>query len=388
MHKNFSLASALMLFAPVSGHVILENPKPFLFAEEGPTNPVTAASFPCKMPPGTTLKIDGAPTEMAVGDDQLLTFQGHAVHGGGSCQLSLTSDITSDFQPNKDSRFFVIHSIEGGCPARNVSGNLEGPNVDKYSFQIPAGVDPGQYVLSWTWVPRGGGQPEYYQNCAPILVNAAKTKRMSEVNRREMSLAKSEDFPDMFMANLGDMTAGCTTGDAQRQQLAVAYPNPGESIDHPEGIGKLFKQSCDGNPRASPSASTRVSSSLVPTSSPLVTQSLTKSSTMPQSKTMDTLQSLSKCVPTSTEVTSNTILTVLPLTKSSYTTPSTSSSCSSATPAPSSVGSTCNNGDLLCVNGNMFSTCTGGNWTSPQPLASGTSCTGGAGVRLNIVNPF
>lgn len=50
---------------------------------------------------------------MAVGSQQTLSFTGSAVHGGGSCQLSLTKDL----KPTKDTDFRVILSIEGGCPA-------------------------------------------------------------------------------------------------------------------------------------------------------------------------------------------------------------------------------------------------------------------------------
>ena len=50
---------------------------------------------------------------MAVGSQQSLSFTGSAVHGGGSCQISLTKDL----KPTKDTDFRVILSIEGGCPA-------------------------------------------------------------------------------------------------------------------------------------------------------------------------------------------------------------------------------------------------------------------------------
>lgn len=152
------LVSALVASLSTA-HVVLENPKPYKFVADGATNPLstTGSDFPCKTPPGQSYIVDGEPTSMTIGEDQKLSFSGHAVHGGGSCQLALSRG-----HPTKDSPWMVIHSIEGGCPARNQKGNLEGPNQDTYKFQIPEGIEPGtNWTLAWTWVSRGGS-PEFY----------------------------------------------------------------------------------------------------------------------------------------------------------------------------------------------------------------------------------
>ncbi|OTB09666.1 hypothetical protein M426DRAFT_34279, partial [Hypoxylon sp. CI-4A] len=224
-------------------HVILENPKPFRFAAYGPSNPIEpdGSDFPCKMPPGASLVADGAPAVMAIGEKKTVSFFGQAVHGGGSCQFSLAGPVTDgswSSYPLKDARWRVIHSIEGGCPARHQKGNLDGPNQDSYPFRIPEGIEPGDYIFSWTWLARIGGQPEYYQNCAPITVTPAKSKRMNSSDRRGL-LTRRADFPELFMANMGDVSQGCTTGEALQEQLAIAFPNPGASVDHPEGTANL-----------------------------------------------------------------------------------------------------------------------------------------------------
>ncbi|KAK8848646.1 hypothetical protein PGQ11_015126 [Apiospora arundinis] len=252
MHFSTATSSILgaALVSAVSAHVVLENPPPAKFLQYGPTNPLepTGADWPCKIPAGQKLDIsDASPkTSMVIGEPQKLSFSGKAVHGGGSCQIALTKG----WDPNKDSRWSVIHSIEGGCPARNQKGNLEGPNTDVYEFKIPAGISPGQYTLSWTWNARIGGAPEFYQNCGLVEVQAPNKKRMDLSARRDYgAMSKRADFPELFMANIGAVGGGCTTSEALKQQIAIAYPDPGPSVDRPEG-DNLFKQPCDGNPRA------------------------------------------------------------------------------------------------------------------------------------------
>ncbi|KAI0178676.1 hypothetical protein GGR52DRAFT_569585 [Hypoxylon sp. FL1284] len=253
MYNSVPLLAAAAAWASLaSSHVILENPKPFRFVQYGPTNPISpsGSDFPCKIPQGATLQPQGAPTVMVVGQQQSASFLGQAVHGGGSCQFSLSGPVSNgswESYPLKDARWKVIHSIEGGCPARHQKGNLEGLNQDKYPFTILEGIEPGDYIFSWTWLPRIGGQPEYYQNCAPVTVQARPKMSLG----RRARLSKRAEFPELFMANMGEEVAGgCTTEEALGEQLAIAFPNPGPSVDHPEGTQNLFRQQCDGNPRA------------------------------------------------------------------------------------------------------------------------------------------
>ena len=88
---------------------------------------------------------------MPVGSTQQLSFKGSAVHGGGSCQISLTTDNPA----TKQSKWMVIHSIEGGCPSA-AGGNLaDAPqstsSADTFPYKIPDGIKPGTYTLAWTW---------------------------------------------------------------------------------------------------------------------------------------------------------------------------------------------------------------------------------------------
>lgn len=94
---------------------------------------------------------------MAAGSTQLPAFDlgagdNTAVHGGGSCQLSITYE--TDPRKQKDpSSWRVIYSIEGGCPT-DAPGNLQQGHVvecstngstttacvNEFPFTIPPGV--------------------------------------------------------------------------------------------------------------------------------------------------------------------------------------------------------------------------------------------------------
>ncbi|KAI1777385.1 hypothetical protein F4818DRAFT_347114 [Hypoxylon cercidicola] len=365
MHINTPRLVATATWVSLAAtHVILENPKPFRFVQYGPTNPISpdGLDFPCKIPPNARLQPDGEPTAMVIGEEQFASFSGRAVHGGGSCQFSLSGPVKDgweNFEP--EAQWKVIHSIEGGCPARNQRGNLEGEglNQDKYPFKIPEGIEPGNYTFSWTWLARIGGQPEYYQNCAPITVSK------KSVGRR--ALSRRADFPELFMANMGEVSGGCTTEEALKNQLAIAFPDPGPSVDHPEGTSNLFQQQCDGNPRArqrpGPSPSDGVSSTI---------------STPETSRTATTHDGDS-----ATSTTLSTISTP-PVAPSPPTDP-TSTPMYNTEPTQTTSPGMCTEGYLTCLeDGTHFATCTGGQLTGPQPIAPGFKCRPGQGVGLDI----
>ncbi|KAI1170332.1 hypothetical protein F4777DRAFT_123329 [Nemania sp. FL0916] len=341
-----------------TAHVVLENPKPYKFVEYGPTNPIspTGSNFPCKIPPGQSYIVDSEPTQMTIGEDQKVSFSGQAVHGGGSCQLALTRGL-----PDKTSSWMVIHSIEGGCPARNQKGNLDGPNHDDYTFQIPEGIEPGaNWTLAWTWVARIGGQPEFYMNCAPISILPSSKKRMSPPERRDIMTSRAAtSFPELFMANMGGLAGGCTTDDARNQQVPIAFPDPGTSVDRPEG-DHLFVQPCDGNPRARNAAGGAGNGGQSTSQTPPASSSLSSSVAG---------------APTS-----------VPASNTSQSSTSIASSTTTSSPSQSAAPSGhCTEGYLTCLSdGTHFATCTGGQLTGPQPIAPGYKCQPGEGQGLDI----
>lgn len=103
----------------IARHMQMQQPQPFAFNEFGPTNPLNpdGSDYPCKVPQGESYQMTGTPTEMAIGEDQTVSFSGTAVHGGGSCQFALAEGL----EPTKDTPWKVIQSIEGGVSAIQLS---------------------------------------------------------------------------------------------------------------------------------------------------------------------------------------------------------------------------------------------------------------------------
>jgi hypothetical protein len=197
------------LAALARAHIIISDPKPFAVPalHNGPIQP-DGSDFPCQNRGGAYQA--GAANVFPLGESQPLNFVGTAVHGGGSCQVSITYDTA----PNKNSVWKVIHSIEGGCPAKNTAGNIgNDPNLKvpfDYSFPVPANIPAGNATVAWTWLNKIGNR-EFYMNCAPVTLTGAGGPK-----------SNWESLPDMLVANIGN---GCTTEEGKDYK----YPNPGNS---------------------------------------------------------------------------------------------------------------------------------------------------------------
>ncbi|KAJ5267309.1 CAZyme family AA11 [Penicillium angulare] len=223
--------SIIMAVGWASGHMILNNPKPFGKATLN-NSPLAAdgSDFPCKLRPGAF----EAPEEqniVGVGETHPLSFEGGAMHGGGSCQVSLTIDRI----PSKDSEWLVIKSFEGGCPA-STSGSIGSSSaaVDPFhfNFTVPESMKPGDYTLAWTWFNQIGNR-EMYMNCAPITItglpaNGSQTR---------------PSFPPMFIANIN----GCNT----TENVDIRFPHPGNALEYngdPAKLAPLGLPACTGVP--------------------------------------------------------------------------------------------------------------------------------------------
>jgi hypothetical protein len=216
--KFFSGAIAAALFASANAHFLINSPPPV--PGSAIKDPLTAdgSNFPCH---GADLST-GTVTNLAVGADTPLGFElaggaNTAVHGGGSCQLSLTYE--TDATKLKDpASWKVIQSFVGGCPT-NAMGNLDtavmcpesAPNcVNSFSFKIPAEAQNGAAVLAWTWFNNVGNR-EMYMNCAKVSISGGSNKL--------------DSLPTMMVANLAGINTCATIED-----FNMDFPYPGNYV--------------------------------------------------------------------------------------------------------------------------------------------------------------
>jgi hypothetical protein len=238
-------ASACLMTA--NAHLFISSPSPIPgTAIKNPLEP-DGSNFPCH---GITLPGSGG-QKMAVGSDQKLIFdagtptgqQGSvyggggntAVHGGGSCQISITYE-TDPEKVKQSTAWKVLYSIEGGCPTNsllNLDGTYQGPLgeysnailcsdphangldcINDFEFKIPEGVKNGQATLAWTWF-NNVGNPEMYMNCVAVDITGGSDN------------ADMSEFPDIFLANLGTTYGGETVRTPVQN---LKFPDPGKYV--------------------------------------------------------------------------------------------------------------------------------------------------------------
>jgi hypothetical protein len=396
--------------------MIMASPVPFVKPDNGPIN---QAQWPCKKNLGfevTTMN------KMAVGEQQTLSFDGSAVHGGGSCQLS----VTTDTEPTENSVWKVIQSIEGGCPGVE--------KAEEFKFELPDSIPNGKGTFAWTWFAKLSGGPEMYMNCAPI-----------EVTGGASDTSKFDALPDMLVANLPEVTE-CK----QQPSTVLKIPNPGsvltgDAIDSAKegtgcaaadpsspqpsgGAGTPASSAAGGSPSAAPSSAggndgmytppagagatsaAATSAAAVPTSpaggaassAPAVSKPAVSSAAAtggaggvfaPGASSAAPAASTQTTLVTVTGTPSTPSKTTAAASKPAATTPAAGTGASGAAPtsAPAAGGSsgTCTtNGAVVCNGPTQFGLCNNGSvvW---QAVAAGTTCSNGTiqkrGYRGRIV---
>ena len=378
-------AAALAFFSTVNAHMIMKSPVPY-GKDTLNSSPLddTGDDFPCKQRTGVydISQMNNIP----VGVPQELTFTGSAVHGGGSCQVS----VTLDQKPTKNSQWKVIHSIIGGCPS-NVTGNLvanaDGDGAAVFQFTMPKGMPNGQYTLGWTWFNKVGNR-EMYMNCAPITVTGGGNDN-----------SVMEKLPDMFVANIPFETCNVP------ENFNYQFPNPGDSVETREAadIGTSLSGNCASMTKMGAGAGTLgsaggavatggVASSAA--SAPAATSAIsTPVATSNPGGVFAPGASSAAAAPTSftTLVVTNTA--AAPASPSSVAAPAAPSSVAApiggtgvgTAPAASSTCVPCsNNGAVVCIGTTQFGICDYG-CAMPQDLAAGTTCSNGTIGKRSIV---
>ncbi|KAI1848011.1 hypothetical protein JX265_002016 [Neoarthrinium moseri] len=232
LHSTIAVVAGC--FAMANGHILMTSPKPFdYFAGSNSGGAInrplesSGADFPCRR---TDQAFSGPANTYPQGSKQKLSFQGSAVHGGGSCQVS----ITYDTQPSKSSKFKVIHTIQGGCPARDTNGNLVGtaetPNPNAYDFTIPSDLPAGKGTIAWSWMNRIGNR-EFYMNCGSV-----------EITGDGGNKAAFDALPDLFVANIAGQ-GDCTTDSMNDKDPWI--PDAGTSVEVNKGSWGYGNFTCD-----------------------------------------------------------------------------------------------------------------------------------------------
>ncbi|KAK5096153.1 hypothetical protein LTS08_007759 [Lithohypha guttulata] len=236
-----SITAFTALVAAVNAHMFLREPLAATPAPDSSPIASSGADYPCR---GVSDVNAGPPNSpVPIGGTFQLKLRGSATHGGGSCQVSLAKGWKNI---NKDTKFKVIHSIQGGCPASdplndNISTDgVKGPKnlvgVHEYGVTVPDHPDlpPGEYTMAWTWHNRIGNR-EMYMNCAQFTIAAGGSAAGGSAAGGNATIVESSSgatgkrasqnpLPDLFKANIGN---GCSVdhgGD-------VEYPWPGDSLE-------------------------------------------------------------------------------------------------------------------------------------------------------------
>jgi hypothetical protein len=323
MQFTQAIAAAILAFSSVaSAHMILENPKPFGNPNSSPLE-ADGSNFPCKFD-GTYGATVTSMNNWEAGSTQSISFTGSAVHGGGSCQFSFTTDKV----PTKDSVWKVIHSVIGGCPKAGEPGNLpadpNGKGADKFPVTVPKDTPNGQLTFAWSWFNKQGNR-EMYMQCAPVTISGG-------VDSTD-ALGK---LPDMFVGNIPNTTCAVAEG------TDLNFPNPGASVVSLGDPSALGKPGFSGSGCQTAGASTPVT----PPSNPddgAVTPAPVASS-----------------APVATQPAPVDTPAPVPVT------------------APASGCTPCtNNGSLVCISSSQFGICDNG-CAIAQAVAAGTSCSNGA----------
>lgn len=350
--NTITVASGLVAVA--NAHMDLAFPS--VFTAPAVTNgPISYSNFPCQ----STAATYGGPTNtMSLGSDQPLKFLGQSVHGGGSCQIS----ITYDENPDRDSTWKVIKSFEGGCPARNTAGNLgadtsaTAPDPFTYNFTVPDNIPSGRGTLAWTWLNKVGNR-EFYMQCAGI-----------ELAGTSGDQSNYDALPDMFVANLGSSdTCVVETGD-------FIYPDPGSVVEY--GNGAIPSGADVATTSGSCTVGVGSGSGSVASSAATTTEEAASSTADSGAAGGGVFATSGAAAPTTAAATSEASVTAVAATTAAPAATATGSSSSSSSSSGSTQSGACStDGEYVCL-GDSYQVCASGQWSVAMALAAGTDCTG------------
>ncbi|KAH7032895.1 uncharacterized protein B0I36DRAFT_361643 [Microdochium trichocladiopsis] len=371
--KAITVFAGLVAFA--SAHQNMVNPPPFPGTISSPLED-SGSNFPCQAT-NAQFFTGGAGTTWALGSKQTLKTAGTAVHGGGSAQFSMTYDLS----PSKDTKWKVIHTVQGGMPARGLNGNREGnsasaTNPDTYDFTIPTDIPAGDAIFSWSWVNRIGNR-EFYQFCSPITLTGTGG-----------SQANFDALPDMVVLNIMGKAKTVESND-------VEFANPGASVENNIGaFGFPHELCCDAGCGDSVCKRTDGGSGGAPApvpSSPAASQPTATLPggvfiTVPPSAGSPAPQPSAPSAPTPSAPAAVPTSTIVEPPAATPTAPSNPPVGGLLPPAAGSAltGACSTEGEWNCIDGKSFQQCASGTWSVAMAVAGGTTCQTGQSSALSI----
>ncbi|KAJ5646190.1 hypothetical protein N7490_002562 [Penicillium lividum] len=383
MFSKSAVAVATMLGASLVGaHLVMIDPVPYNF-DSSDNSPLQAdgSNFPCKITGDYTITEENY---VVKGESQMMTFHGGTTHGGGSCQIS----ITSDRAPSNSTTWAVIESIEGGCMDATESSSNIGTSASMVTpfhpnFTIPDSIEAGEYTIAWTWFNRIGGR-EMYMNCAPITITeSSSSKKRSESTAVEKR--STEEYPPLFIANIN----GCIT----EEEYDLRFPNPGDTVEtyNSEHLIATDADVCYSGSATWGTAGFSTTGGSIPTATAsgsaaaattttATTAKATAEASVSTSLTVAVASNTAEAAQT-TDITPTTTASVASEVTSSADTSSTSSSTSSSS-SEALTGSCSEEGYWNCISGTSWQRCAEGTWSATQPMPGGTECTAGVSEDL------
>jgi len=372
------------LVAATSAHMFMAYPPPFPGTSNSPLEE-NGSNFPCHAT-SAQFFTGGAGTTWALGSKQTLSTKGTAVHGGGSGQFSITYDLS----PTKDTVWKVIHSVEGGMPARGAAGNLAGsnaeaPNPDTYDFTVPSDLPAGEALFAWSWLNRIGNR-EFYMACSPITLTGTGGSK-----------SNFEALPDMVVLNIMGKPKTSENSDYE-------FANPGASVENnlgkygfsselccEAGCGESVCTRTEGGSGSGSGSGGSPAPSATPTAQPtasipggvfITVAPIAGSPAQPTA------------APTSTAAPAPSAPVAAPAPSSVVVAPPVSSPSAAPSPpvaAPPASGSSgsltgaCSTeGQWNCIDGKSFQQCASGTWSAVMAVAQGTTCQTGQSSSLSI----
>lgn len=324
------------------------------------------SDYPCKGYHALLGTPAGRPAaSLEAGSRAAITVSGGATHGGGSCQVSLSTDGARTFA--------VLKSVIGGCPAAT--------HGDAIDFVVPLDVPAGEAVLAWSWHNRIGNR-EMYMNCAAVTLTrgaggggGSSRQQMHGGNgdAHRHGVAYSS-LPGIFVANVGN---GCSVAEGGD----VVYPDPGvdvvdQSTNPLAPSGECGSSSSSSPPAAPPSGHKgskgryRPAGSRHPDAAIAAPQRSTTTTTTPPKAAKELPRFRPHPEPGSSG--------------SGFVPPSTGSEDGSGHSAPG-TSSCADDGAWDCLAGGVsFRRCASGQWSAVMSMPAGTVCVPGVGGSLDM----